>query len=352
MLTPTQPHLHVLVPNFHASIASLEGHILASVRMRSALIARAAENMGWRVTLGERFDTRPDVLYVGKIGGHRVDSRGPAWLQYIAKARKGGSHVIVDYTDHYCGFKGVMTEFYNDVLKYADQLVTPSATMTQLIKQKWLGDIIEIPDPCEIEPQMPRAPGCGPWRALWFGSCTNVRYLTEFLSDPNNLVQFRQVNIVTDAAGFGLLRQWVRSLDPSLPLPHFESFEWSLQNLVKAAAVSDIAIIPSDPSDPRKAGVSENRLVTAIQLGLVTVAAPLPAYLRLAKLFVTLSSGWQAAVSKRESIDEERAARRALHEEYSKSALIGRWMSLLAAYAEENPRENLIDSVKPEAVIC
>ena len=332
-LRPSQ--LHVLVPGKHSSIGSLEEHMLASVRMRSALTARAGERLGWLVSVGERFNIHSDVLYVGKIGGHNIDFRGPAWLQCLADARTGGARIILDYTDHHCGFKSVMTNFYTNALNYTDVLITPSATMTRLIKGQWSGTIIEIPDLCEVEMQKPRNPGPGPWRALWFGSCTNVRYLIEFLSDPNNIVHLNKVNVVTDSRGFALLLQWANSCGSSVPLPRLRFFEWSLENLVDAADISDIAIIPSDPEDPRKSGVSENRLITAIQLGLIPVAAPLEAYLPFTDLFVTISTNWHLALLNRQtSSRKDRDLRQAIRENYSKQALYERWMRVLKSCSQ------------------
>jgi hypothetical protein len=300
--------------------------------MRSALVARAAENVGWHVTLGERFDTCPDVLYVGKIGGHQIDIRGPVWLRYIEKLDTNGCRVIIDYTDHYCGFEGVMTTFYKQALRYADVLVTPSTTMTGMIRQLWKGDTIEITDPCEIDPQSPRAPGLGPWRALWFGSVTNVRYLTDFLSDQENRESLRQINVVTDNAGAALVRKWLWSVKASVDVPALRLIAWSLKNLREAAEQSDIAIIPSDPNDPRKAGVSENRLITAINLGLVTVATPMPAYLPLSGRFVMMGYGWQAGVQHRNSHDcQSCVLDQEICDRYSANLLTDRWSRLLFA---------------------
>ena len=325
-------HLHVLVPNYHASIVSLERHSLASVRMRSALAARAAERMGWQVTLGERFDGVPNLLYVGKIGGHQVESRGPVWLQYIRKVRGRGCEIIVDYTDHYCGFDGVMTGFYRSLMPLTDHLITPSAAMTELVAECWDGVPIQISDPCEIDSRPWRDPGSSPWRALWFGSCTNVRYLIEFLTDERHRAQLSQVNIVTDASGFANLLQWARSLGDGFSMPRLELHKWSLQNLINAADLSDIAIIPSDPRDPRKAGVSENRLVTSLQLGLTTVATAMPAYQRFTESFINLDSDWSAKVREIMSGCPDRIAIQfRLADEFNKARLTKLWMATLAS---------------------
>ena len=44
---------------------------------------------------------------------------------------------------------------------------------------------------------------------------------------------------------------------------------------------SDISLIPSDPNDPKKIGVSHNRLVDSIRAGCITVASPLESYKEL-----------------------------------------------------------------------
>ena len=327
----TKWHLHVLVPGFHNSAVSLERHSMASVRMRSALAARAAERLGWLVTFGERFDGSPDLLYVGKIGGHQAETRGPAWLRYIQKVRERGCRIIVDYTDHYCGFDGVMTKFYRNLIPFIDHLITPSATMTKMVKEVWSGVPVQIEDPCEVQSRPVRLPGAPPWRALWFGSCTNIRYLINFLEDARNILQLRRLNIVTDAPGCATLVNWLRSLDKPFPLSEIELFNWSLTNLIKASESSDIVVIPSDTNDPRKVGVSENRLVTSLQLGLTTVASPLPSYLRLIDSFVILDETWSVKVTEAEGLCFERiATQRMLSEEFCKERLTNLWMTTLA----------------------
>lgn len=341
MLTLTPPHLHVLVPNFHASIESLERNSLASVRLRSALMARAAERLGWRVTVCERFDTLPDYLYVGKIGAHDIERRQPLWLQYIKNVKANGSTVIIDYSDHHLGIDSAMKEFYKNAIIHADTWVTPSVEMTQRLKPMCSGTICEIPDPCEIDHISPRAAGPAPWRALWFGSHVNIRYLTAFLGEKRNLRNLREINIVTNNNGFQQLVTWRRSIASDIALPPTRVFDWSLPNLLQAAASSDIALIPSDPFDPRKAGVSENRLITSLQLGLTTVACPMPSYLPYQHLFVPISENWPQELSifdrtrMRQSDDLIELSRL-----FSKESVTARWTQLLEAVSRCNYRDS------------
>jgi hypothetical protein len=48
--------------------------------------------------------------------------------------------------------------------------------------------------------------------------------------------------------------------------------------MVQAAQQAHVALIPSDASDPRKNGASNNRVVTALALGLVPVATVIDSY--------------------------------------------------------------------------
>ena len=53
--------------------------------------------------------------------------------------------------------------------------------------------------------------------------------------------------------------------------------------LQKLLADSDIALLPSNPRDISKAGVSHNRLVDALRGGVVPIASPMPSYLELSE---------------------------------------------------------------------
>ena len=60
--------------------------------------------------------------------------------------------------------------------------------------------------------------------------------------------------------------------------------------MIHAASLCDLCIIPSDLADPRKAGVSSNRLLTALALGLPTAADRLDSYLEHSDYFTDIRS--------------------------------------------------------------
>jgi SAM-dependent methyltransferase len=324
------PTIHILVPGSHADVESLLRHPLASVRLRSVVLARAAKKLGWKIVIGETFDSRPDVLYVGKIGAHDIDRREAEWLNYISMCADSGAQVVIDYTDHHCGFSSPMSRFYDTAMRVAHVIVTPSQAMSDLIRGRWSGKLGSIPDLCEINPLPLRPLTQGPWSALWFGSASNIQYLTQFLDDEENCRALRQVSVVTNIDGLRLLQNWLTSRRLASNLPTLKFFDWSLSNLETAAAESDIAIIPSDPVDLRKVGVSENRLITALALGLPTVATPLRAYEPYQAVFVSLKTEWPASLKRfSESLGVVRASIFDELGKFTESRLCDRWSTLL-----------------------
>lgn len=324
------PSIHVLIPGYHRNIQSLTNHPLASIRMRAAVIAKTAMELGWRVTLGEQFDKNHQLLFVGKIPANDIDQREPAWLRYISKRRASGTRVIVDYTDHYCGFPGPMSSFYKAALPMAHRLVTPSLEMADLLKTCWSGESVTIPDLCEIDQQDFRKAGPSPWRALWFGSASNVSYLTTFLNSQENTQCLRLVNVVTNITGYRLIEKWRASFVGTQKMPEIKFFDWSINNLKNAAADSDIALIPSEKNDPRKAGASENRLVTSLALGLPTVATPLKSYLPLKNYFIPLGPEWSDLLSHHVGSGDARLANVSKHlDRFREPSLTAYWEALL-----------------------
>ena len=60
--------------------------------------------------------------------------------------------------------------------------------------------------------------------------------------------------------------------------------------MIDAARVCDLCVIPSDPADPKKRGVSSNRLLTALSLGLPVGADGVASYQEFRDFFVDLRS--------------------------------------------------------------
>src|SRR5262249_29438875 len=53
---------------------------------------------------------------------------------------------------------------------------------------------------------------------------------------------------------------------------------WSMESMASALRGCDIVIVPGNPSDPLKSGVSTNRIAEALKAGRFPVASLLPSY--------------------------------------------------------------------------
>jgi hypothetical protein len=282
------PHLHVLVPGEYTTPIALEESNLASIRMRSALAAKCMRTACWKTSIGENVFENPDLILVGKIGAHDIAQRTTDWIRKLQKAKRENCKIIVDYTDNHLGFDSPMGPFYSSALQLADHFVAPGTFLADQLAVKSKQPITLIPDPIEV-PILPvkTEKTNTPLRALWFGHRTNVPYLVNFIESKITTNDTLEVIILSDESALNALRgyQFRTAAKISLHLA-----PWSLKNLISASHISDICIIPSDPSDPKKAGASSNRLITALALGLPTAVDLLPSYTDFSDFFIEIQS--------------------------------------------------------------
>ena len=268
--------------------SSLRQYHLASVRLRSAVCAQALTQRGCVVAVGEKFPAGLDVIMVGKIGSDQVSTRAEHWIQELRRLRKLGTCVVVDYTDHHLSQSGELARFYRDLLQMAHALVVPSQAMSNMARSLFQGCIEVIPEPLEVSitPWVPRN-SAGITRALWFGHGSNLPYLIEFLLNWDSRNPGIFIDLYSNREALqALARQNIR-------LPHgvrVDASAWSLAAVQEAAKLADICILPAGLDDPRKAGASANRLLTALALGLPVAADLLPAYSDFKDYFVDIRS--------------------------------------------------------------
>jgi hypothetical protein len=282
------PHLHWLLPGASTSPEQLEQARLASTRLRAAVALSALRSVGWVVSSGELVAEQAEKLVVGKIGGDITPERTTHWLTQIAAAKVRGARIYLDYTDHHLGFESKQSVFYRAAIGLVSDVVCSSAAMADLVGKFWSGTAAVIPDAIEIQCLPPKRLVGSPRTALWFGDASNIGYLKQFLANAFRPDQRVRIIVLTNEAGAA---QFTR---PALTLPanvRVELGPWSVANMLAAANVSDFCLIPSDPQDPKKAGVSANRLITALALGLPVAADVMQAYAEYANYFVDLKSG-------------------------------------------------------------
>ena len=113
--------------------------------------------------------------------------------------------------------------------------------------------------------------------------------------------------------------------------------EWSLQATRRELERCDVAILPSDPRDPRKSGASANRLAEVLQAGRFAVASPLHSYLAFsdrAWIGEDLLEGLKWSLANREVVIARIHKGQALVREKYAMDVIGRqWLEFFAALA-------------------
>lgn len=83
----------------------------------------------------------------------------------------------------------------------------------------------------------------------------------------------------------------IKSLENTIsPKIELSILPWSISNMVLAASISDFCIIPCGIGDDRKEGVSSNRLITSLALGLPCFADTPPSYKEFMNFISPLST--------------------------------------------------------------
>jgi len=277
-------HLHWLIPGNFDSAHELSRSSLASARMRAGLVALHGAAHGISVTAGDSIDERADIVVVGKVGGQSHLGRSTLWLGQLQDFNNQAKRIVVDYTDNYLADSNSrIAAFYTQALPLADAATAPSEYIANQLAMYFHQTISVIEDPVEVPICPPDLQNhSGDMSLLWFGHATNIPYLVSYLENHELCDRNFKLIALSNAGGLQLLTS--RPLDLRITI-QAELVEWSLENMLEARRLCHGCLIPSDPLDPRKAGASSNRLITAFALGLPVLADAIPSYAPHAKLF-------------------------------------------------------------------
>jgi hypothetical protein len=269
--------IHWLIPGNFKSIDDISKSNMASIRMRAGLVKKYASDFQIQLTLGDQVNLNADIIIVGKIGMDCRNGRDNLWFRYLSEAHNKSKRIIIDYTDNHLEFiNSPVYLFYKNILPLTDKAVVPSCSMSILLSKFFAKEIIVIEDPLEIEsvpPKMP--PSLNQLSLLWFGHASNISYLIQYLRNHLLCDVAVKLNFLSNNQGIELLLSHKHLLNTNNEL---NISEWTLQNMINAAKISDACLIPSDLNDPLKSGVSSNRLITAFALGLPVTADLLESY--------------------------------------------------------------------------
>jgi hypothetical protein len=322
------------MPNEWAQ-GELRNSSIASLRLRLALLsARETSSHALAISKGEQSPPDTDLLIICKplFGQDALGDRGKRWLESIANVVARGIPTIIDYTDHHIAGNTPYAPLYEEALNLCSALITSSEPMTAEMANHFRKDRWTIEDAIDTPVVPPKSAIVdGPPTLLWYGHASNLTFLTDYLAvERGDLTGFRLL-VLTDSVGANVFYKIAPKLKTRI---HCELFEWSIQNMLEAAKVSDWAIIPSDPNHPTKRYVSTNRLITAFAMGLPTAASLIPSYLPHATYFKDIDTSlafkdWTnlsqiSALTKR--------AQREVLPKYSAQHLAAKWHSCVASY--------------------
>jgi hypothetical protein len=287
--------LHWLTP-FGGKLSDLESVNLASVRLRAAVALRVAERADWHYSFGPKTDLNPRVtglcVVVGKLGSNDVERLASAWLENLTQAKKrvSGCRILVDYTDHHLGAETELSDFYRALLPLADAVVVSSSALAIQLQPHFSGSVFVVPDALEVPITPPVRHQHAPTRALWFGHGTNLIYLAQALAPMGRQLQGAplELRVLSNRPALEQFKRVLTAIPEGIAL---RAGDWSVAAMQAHAAECDFCLLPSDPHDARKMGVSSNRLLTALAMGLPVAASPLASYKEFSEFFLDLETG-------------------------------------------------------------
>ena len=319
--------IHFLLQTNDENIDAIFQSNLASMRLRIGPAIRGLVEHGEKVTFGENIAKQSDKVVIAKIGSNNILARQNQWLKQIEDAKLAGAKIFLDYTDHHLGFESSMSDFYRNVLSKVDVATTSSRRMQKNLALYYSGAIEFIEDAIEFLPQDTK-PVNKPTTLLWFGHASNIKYLITFIRLGFKTGDQIRLIILSNEAG---LQYFSAAHLTSKAEIQIQLGLWSPEAMVHASKLADACIIPVDIADPKKNGVSSNRLITALALGLPVAASALDSYKDFEKYYVDINCGDFRALIEDPSMFHDRVhlAHHEVMPMFSVQNIASKWVGLL-----------------------
>jgi len=263
------------------TLEQLRNSNLASIRMRAALSMDIDDaNLKVKPTNNLIINKDTNVLGVGKISLANEQDQSNKWSELITKYKKNGLKVFLDYTDNHLRESNKNSDLYKtyyEIINKVDYVVTSSNYLEGVISKQFNIKTITIEDPLEVQLSKPKRNLQKIPTGLWFGHASNLNYLLSFLQ-----FEFKpatKIKILVMSNLYPFPEDLIKNLENTIsPIIELSILPWDLNNMVLAASISDFCIIPCGIGDDRKEGVSSNRLITSLALGLPCFADIPPSY--------------------------------------------------------------------------
>ncbi len=286
-------------PGFSAAPQkALLGSHLASMRMRTSMAVAACHIAGnvCRFVCPDLDGTMDvidqDHVDICVLSKFFYDSDPSLWLQACKQLKANGARLLVDISDFpwasltsesseaYRIKRDKLVHFYDTLLPFVDAWTVGSEKLKFLISEFSDRSCTVIGDAIFASPAAPRFKPDQVLELLWFGHPSNLPDLQQYIP---SLVSFSAhkpccLNIVTsvDQGFMENISRLNRQLPDTLRL---RCEPWSVERTYRSLRACDLVLLPGDPNNPRKAGVSANRIAETLQAGRLPIANTLESYL-------------------------------------------------------------------------
>ncbi len=321
--------------------------LMASARLRAGIASTFALRAGHRNVFLDADDPAAiagvdlsaiDLCVVTKFLGK---SSAQLWLDVIARLEKGKRKILLDICEYpFIDKKNkAIVDFYKKALPYCDALTVNSARMKELMAPH-ARSAPRIIEDAILEPlQKPRFDPGKQLQLLWFGHPTNFNFMLPLLPALTKFSEGQdcRLTIVSSAE----IKDKIPVIGKRMS-PHFniKFVPWSFKAQREALSACDLVLIPGDASDPRKSGVSSNRIAEALQAGRFPVASPLGSYLPYegaAWLGTELTAGIRFALSQPQEVNARIRRGQALVKATVMPGVLGKqWLGLFGNLVSEN----------------
>lgn len=280
---------------------------LASFRLQLHPALIACQKLGYQIEIWSLHNSHPehleeiknvDLCIVGKIST-KCEKLANEFtminLALLARLKRKQVPVLLIYSDHHCCKKNTIGYFYKGIISLANVIVCPTKRLIKELKSYASENIIyhQIEDSWHFketsdlrwEPKINRI------NLLWFGSTSNIQYLIDVF--PKLILSVntsRDINLTILSTKIAHA-QFHKAIDYNIIgiknwkiyYRLWDSNQQPLQ-LRRELENAQLTLLPSDPKDASKCGVSHNRFVDSIRGGTIPIASPIESYLELSEL--------------------------------------------------------------------
>ena len=273
---------------------------VASARIQLLPAIKAARKLGFDHKILSLHASRPEdlelitrsqITLIGKLSANSIERARDMVLANtaaITRLKRLGSKIVLQYCDNAFHREDRISELYKDIFQLTDYIIYPSEALRD-ITHKYVQNGTKthvITDPWQLtQSHRPREIDGNLIKIIWYGSNKNIIYLQNELQNliaNSSPIYNYELTILTAQYALEEIKKTLPNLKAARSKWSFRLVPWHIKSqptqLEHEIRNAHIAIIPSDPSDPLKAGVSHNRIVDACRGGCIVVASPMQSY--------------------------------------------------------------------------